>query len=215
MGSSGEGASCAAHCIPFPAISRVRTPAPSDAVNRCSCRPIYVGDGSDESRAKQITGEAKTAMANFFLTSDAFNTGDAIPAKYTCEGENVSPPFTIEGVPDDAASLALIVDDPDAPGKTFVHWVLYGLPPGTTILPEGVDPASDLDGALQGVNDFGDFGYGGPCPPPGDAHRYQFHLYALDRKLDLETGATKKQVTQAMGGHVLAEAELIGTFQRG
>ncbi len=153
-------------------------------------------------------------MANFSLTSAAFTSGDRIPANHTCEGDNVSPPLTIEGVPEGARSLVLIVDDPDAPRKTFVHWVAYNIPPDASILSAGTDPGEDLDGAIEGVNDFGDFGYGGPCPPPGGPHRYHFRLYALDTELDLEEGATKKQVTQAMDGHVLDETDLIGTYER-
>lgn len=148
-------------------------------------------------------------MANFSLTSGAFNSGDPIPERFTCEGENVSPPLTIEGVPDGAESLVLIVDDPDAPAKTFVHWVAYNVSPDTTVFSE------DQEVETEGVNDFGNSGYGGPCPPPGHGvHHYHFRLYALDIELDLESGATKKQVTQAMDGHVLAETDLMGTFER-
>lgn len=153
-------------------------------------------------------------MADLDLLSASFNSGDAVPEKHTCEGDDVSPQLSIRNRPDGTQSLALIVDDPDAPTKAFVHWVAYNLPADTSVLAEGVDIESDLDGALQGVNDFGNNGYGGPCPPPGSTHHYHFRLYALDTRLDLAAGATKKQVTQAMDGHVLAESDLIGTFRR-
>ena len=147
-------------------------------------------------------------MANFSLKSGAFRSGDPIPAKYTCDGDGVSPPLAVDGVPEDAVSLALIVDDPDAPNKTFVHWVAYNIDPATSAFAEGQDVET------EGANDFGNLGYGGPCPPAGSPHHYHFHLYALDSVLELERGATKKQVTQAMDGHVLAETELIGTYAR-
>lgn len=152
-------------------------------------------------------------MPNISLTSGAFDSGASIPARYTCEGENISPPLTISGFPEGAQSLVMIVDDPDAPGKTFVHWVAYDLPADTSVIAEGADIENDVQG-VEGMNDFGDRGYGGPCPPPGAPHRYHFRLYALDTRLELETGASKKQVTQAMDGHVLAETDLIGTYAR-
>ncbi|MEX0599485.1 MAG: YbhB/YbcL family Raf kinase inhibitor-like protein [Rhodothermales bacterium] len=152
----------------------------------------------------------------FTVRTGAFDSGTALPDKYTCEGENVSPPFTLDHVPDAAKTLAIIVDDPDAPRKTFVHWVLFNVPASATDLPENLDIEADLPpgDALEGVNDFGDMGYGGPCPPPGADHHYQFRFYALDTPLDVAQGATKKQVTQAMDGHVLAEAEVVGTYRR-
>lgn len=153
-------------------------------------------------------------MPNISLTSGAFDSGASIPERYTCEGENISPPLTISGLPEGAQCLVLIVDDPDAPAKTFVHWVAFNLPPDTTVIAEGADIENDVRG-VEGVNDFGDTGYGGPCPPPGSPHRYQFRLYALDTRLDLEKGASKKQVTQTMDGHVLAETNLNGTYARG
>ena len=156
---------------------------------------------------------------DFKLTSGAFQSGATIPEQYTCEGDNVSPPLAWEHAPDDAESFALIVDDPDAPGKTFVHWVLYNLPGDLDVLPPDLDLEAHLEEAVPapqfGVNDFGDAAYGGPCPPPGDdPHHYHFRFYALDTTLDLEAAATKKQCTQAMDGHVLAETDLIGTFRR-
>ena len=138
-----------------------------------------------------------------------------IPRRHTCDGVDVSPPLAWSGVPENAVALALICDDPDAPVGTFVHWVLYGLPPGVTQLPENV-PSDEVlaSGAKQGMTDFRRIGYGGPCPPSG-THRYYFKLYALDRKVDLSPGATKKQLLNAMEGHILAEAQLMGRYKRG
>ncbi|HVM48232.1 MAG TPA: YbhB/YbcL family Raf kinase inhibitor-like protein [Candidatus Acidoferrum sp.] len=149
------------------------------------------------------------------LTSSAFNEGGPIPAKYTCDDKNVSPPFKWSGVPAGAKALALIADDPDAPAGTWVHWVLYDLPGTATELPEDVPKSQYVAaGARQGLNDFRHLGYGGPCPPPGKPHRYYFKLYALDSALDLKPGAAKTVVERAMEGHVLAHAELMGTYKR-
>ncbi len=150
------------------------------------------------------------------ITSSAFTDGGTIPAKYTCEGDDLSPPLAWTGVPAGAKSLVLIVDDPDAPDPkaprmTYVHWVLYDLPPDSTGLAEDVDklPA----GALAGKNDWRRADYGGPCPPIG-RHRYFFKLYALDTKLSSLVNPTKLDVVTAMQGHVLAEAQMIGTYQK-
>ena len=149
------------------------------------------------------------------LTSTAFAEGEAIPAQYTCDGKNVSPPLKWDPVPSGVRSLVLIADDPDAPVGTWVHWVLYGLPPSTTELAEDVAKTQFISGgARQGLNDFKHLGYGGPCPPPGKPHRYFFKLYALDANLDLKPGATKKDVEAAMGKHILAQAQLMGTYKR-
>ncbi len=149
------------------------------------------------------------------VTSAAFAEGGTIPAKYTCEGEDVSPPLAWKGIPVESKSLALICDDPDAPAGTWVHWVLYNLPPKTSGLPEGVTTAQRLpDGSRQGVNDFGKTGYGGPCPPPGKPHQYFFKLYALDRMFELPAGAKKQDLERAMQGHVLAQGRLVGKYQR-
>ena len=149
------------------------------------------------------------------LTSTAFTEGTAIPAKYTCDAKNVSPALKWSGVPAGAKSLALVVDDPDAPVGTWVHWVLYDLHATTSELAEDV-PHSQLlaNGAKQGLNDFRRIGYGGPCPPPGKPHRYFFKLYALDVLLDLKPGLTKKDLEHAMEKHILAHAQLMGTYQR-
>ena len=149
------------------------------------------------------------------VTSSAFQAGQTIPAKYTCEGADISPPLEWSGVPASAKSLALICDDPDAPVGTWLHWVLYDLPVAATDLAEKVPPSESLSfGAKQGINDFKRVGYGGPCPPPGKPHRYCFKLYALDVDLGLKPRATKQELLRAMDGHVLAEAQLMGTYQR-
>lgn len=149
------------------------------------------------------------------VTSSAFQAEAMIPSKYTCEGGNVSPPLTWTGVPTGTKSLALICDDPDAPGGPFVHWVLYNLPASTTALAERVATTPILPGgARQGMNGFDKIGYGGPCPPEGKAHHYFFKLYALDSGLAVKPGATKKEVEQAMEHHILAEGLLMGKYQR-
>jgi len=151
------------------------------------------------------------------LTSTAFKEGGPIPAKYTCDGADLSPPLTWSGVPQGTAALALIADDPDAPARTWVHWVLYDVPATFDGLTEDiakVDAPKELGGAVQGLNDSRELGYGGPCPPPGPAHRYFFKLYALAAPLGLKAGASKRDVERAMGGHVLATAELMGTYAR-
>ena len=143
------------------------------------------------------------------LTSDAFANGQSIPAKYTCKGKNISPALAWTEPPVATQSLTLIMDDPDAPGGTWVHWVLFNIPVSTRTLPEDLH-ISDIS---VGKNSWGDMRYGGPCPPSG-THRYFFKLYALDRNLSLSPGATKDQVLKAMDGHTLAQAELLGTFSR-
>ena len=149
------------------------------------------------------------------LTSTAFTEGAVIPAKYTCDAKNVSPPLKWNGVPAGAKSLALIVDDPDAPAGTWMHWVIYDLPPTTSELTEDVPKSQYVaGGAKQGLNDFRHLGYGGPCPPHGLPHRYFFKLYALDAMLELKPGLTKKDFESAMEKHILARAELMGTYQR-
>ncbi|MEW6354830.1 MAG: YbhB/YbcL family Raf kinase inhibitor-like protein [Planctomycetota bacterium] len=148
------------------------------------------------------------------ITSTAFEEGGMIPKKYTCDGSDVSPPLAWTGAPEGTKSIALISDDPDAPVGTWVHWVIFNIPPKTTGLPENVPPGPELSsGARQGETDFGRIEYGGPCPPSG-THRYYFRIYALDAMLDLESGATKAQLLAAMKGHVLAQGELMGKYRR-
>lgn len=151
----------------------------------------------------------------FELSSPAFKDGEFIPGRHTCEGEDLSPPLHWGVPPAATKSFVMIADDPDAPVGTWVHWVLYNLPLDLRGLTEGI-PAKEhvLDGALQGLNDFKRVGYGGPCPPPGKAHRYFFKLYALDVALTLKSRATKAQVLEACKGHILAEAQLMGLFAR-
>lgn len=149
------------------------------------------------------------------ITSTAFNYGSDIPSEFTCDGSNISPPLSWSDVPSDAKSLALLVSDPDAPSGTFTHWLLFNLPTGIGGLSENLPPSERLEnGALQGKNGFGKFGYGGPCPPAGNAHRYFFRFYALDTKLDLGSGITLQEINNAMKGHILEEAELMGTYSR-
>jgi Raf kinase inhibitor-like YbhB/YbcL family protein len=149
------------------------------------------------------------------LSSTAFTDGAAIPAQYTCDAKNVSPALKWSGVPAGTKSLALIVDDPDAPVGTWVHWVLYDLPATTSELAEDLPKSQYVaNGGKQGLNDFKHLGYGGPCPPRGSPHRYFFKLYALAVLLDLKPGLTKKELEHAMEKHVLAQAQLMGTYQR-
>lgn len=150
------------------------------------------------------------------LSSPAFAPQAEIPARFTCEGEDLAPPLQWTGIPGQAASLVLIVDDPDAPDPaapqmTWVHWVLYDMPPGTGGLPEGGRPLPA--GTREGLNDWHRTGYGGPCPPVG-RHRYVFKLYALDTHLPALARPNKAAVEQAMRGHVLAQAELVATYQK-
>ncbi|MCK4751973.1 MAG: YbhB/YbcL family Raf kinase inhibitor-like protein [Planctomycetes bacterium] len=148
------------------------------------------------------------------ITSTAFKDGGSIPSKYTCDGADVSPPLQFGAVPEKTQSIALISDDPDAPMGTWVHWVLYNLPADVNSLAEDI-PAEEVlsNGTKQGTTDFGRVGYGGPCPPSG-THRYFFKVYALDRMLDLEAGATKSKLLKAMEGHIIGQGQLIGNYKR-
>ena len=149
------------------------------------------------------------------ITSAAFSDGQPIPDKYTCSGADVSPPLAWSDAPAGTKSFVLIADDSDAPMGTWVHWVTYNLPSTATSLAENTPRSPELsNGAKQGVNDFGKTGYGGPCPPPGKPHHYHFKIYALDTSLDLKSGATRNQLLKAMNGHVRAQGELVGTYQR-
>jgi Raf kinase inhibitor-like YbhB/YbcL family protein len=159
--------------------------------------------------------QTSPGTAPFQLSSASFTASQMIPKKFSCEGTDVSPQLSWSGVPSAAQSLALIMDDPDAPAGTWAHWVLYNLPASTKELAEAVDKQEQLaDGTLQGRNSFGKVGYGGPCPPAGTPHRYFFKLYALDIKLDLKAGASKADLEQAMKGHILGQTELIGKYGR-
>jgi Raf kinase inhibitor-like YbhB/YbcL family protein len=143
------------------------------------------------------------------LTSSAFANGQSIPRRHSCEGEDLSPPLSWTEVPESTSSLALIVDDPDAPGRTFTHWLAWGLDPATGGLNEGEPPP------VEGRNDFGETGYRGPCPPPGHGpHRYLFRLHALEEELGVEAGAGKAELERALSGRSVAVAELMGTYER-
>lgn len=148
-------------------------------------------------------------METLNISSPAFNHGGAIPARYSCDGADVSPPLVIDKTPAAARSLALIMDDPDAPAGTWVHWVVWNIPPQTREIPENGLPL----GSSQGKNDWKRNGYGGPCPPSG-THRYFFRLYALDTSLQLAASTTKAALELAMRGHILAKRELLGTYRR-
>lgn len=151
----------------------------------------------------------------FRLTSPAFVEGQTIPKPYTGDGSDRSPPLAWSGAPEGTASFALVCDDPDAPRQTWVHWVLFDLPAGLTGLEPGVAAEQTVaGGGVQGTNDFGNLGYGGPAPPRGKPHRYFFRLYALDTLLTLRPGATNAEVLEAIRGHVLAETHLMGIYQR-
>ena len=147
---------------------------------------------------------------NFELTSTAFAAGEPIPAKYTCDGADVSPPLQWSDPPQATQSFALIMDDPDAPVGTWDHWLLFNIPADSRSLPEQTSPPR---GSVDGKNSWGRTGYGGPCPPRG-THRYFFKLYALDTTLDLPTGTNKTELLRAMEGHILAQAELMGSYAR-
>jgi Raf kinase inhibitor-like YbhB/YbcL family protein len=148
-------------------------------------------------------------VAEFRLTSSAFAHGEAIPARHSCDGENVSPPLSWSGLPDGTRSLALIVDDPDAPVGIFTHWLAWGIDPEAGGLAEGEAAP------VEGRNDFGVIGYAGPCPPPGHGpHRYFFRLYALDSEVRLRAGANRKELERALEGRVLGLAELVGIYER-
>jgi Raf kinase inhibitor-like YbhB/YbcL family protein len=171
----------------------------------CCCKP---------EKPAEVEKKKGKKMDEIKVTSSAFGEGGMIPAEYTADGRNISPPLAWTGGPEGTKSFALINDDPDAPMGTWVHWVLYNIGPDVTSLNENVLPEETLpNGAIQGTTDFGRIGYGGPAPPSG-THRYYFKVYALDTILDLPTGATKRQVEAAIDGHVLAEGQLMGKYSR-
>ena len=148
------------------------------------------------------------------ITSPVIEEGGMIPKKYSCDGEDISPPLHWENIPEDTISIALISDDPDAPAGTWVHWVIYNIPPETNELPENIPPYNVLsDKSMQGKNDWGRIGYGGPCPPSG-THRYFFKIYALDTALNPKPGATKKELLEIMQGHIIGEGQLMGKYNR-
>ena len=186
-------------------MSRVLSAMAVLALAICGCER---DDGSSEA------SEERSRDMAISVSSSAFQEGGMIPAKYTCDGNDVSPPLKWAGVPEGAKSIALITDDPDAPVGTWVHWVLWNMPPATRELAEGVPAKAQLpDGSRQGISDFGRPGYGGPSPPSG-THRYYFKVYALDAMLDLPNSTRKADLLKAMKGHVLAEGQLMGKYSR-
>ena len=149
------------------------------------------------------------------ILSQTIVYGETIPTVHTCDNNDLSPQLEWQGVPAETKSLVLIVEDLDAPADTWVHWVLYDIPPSVTSLPEGIGAEESIPGiGTQGSNDFGNLGYGGPCPPGGDPHRYFFKLYALDTMLDLDAGSKIDEVVASMEGHILDQGELMGTYGR-
>jgi Raf kinase inhibitor-like YbhB/YbcL family protein len=149
------------------------------------------------------------------LVSTAFTEGQPMPKQFTCDGMDLSPSLEWSGVPQNAKTIAIVCDDPDAPSGTWVHWVLYNLPADRIGIIENVPPTEKLPGGgLHGKNDFGKVGYGGPCPPSGTPHRYFFKVYALDTDLALKPGATKAELLTAMEGHILGQGQLMGTYSR-
>lgn len=149
------------------------------------------------------------------VTSEAITEGESIPTRYTCDGSDVSPPLSIGNVPEDAVALAIVHDDPDAPGGTFTHWTIWNIPPDRTSIPEAVPPEptlQSLGGARQGRNDFDAIGYGGPCPPAGSEHTYRFTVYALDETLGIDAGAAVDQVETAIDDHRIAVGQLTAVY---
>ena len=155
--------------------------------------------------------EANKKMA---LSSSAFKDGESIPADYTCDGKNISPPLAWTGVPENAQSLVLIVDDPDAPNGVWTHWIVFDMPPDALNLTEAFAKSPSAAATKQGRNDFKQASYGGPCPPAGKTHRYFFKIFALDTKLNLPAGASRSDVDAAMMKHVLSSGQLMGTYHR-
>jgi len=167
---------------------------------QCKVKETYQQEGDNQMEIK--------------ITSSSFENSEFIPKKYTCDSTNVSPPLEWTNVPSETKNIALICDDPDAPMDTWVHWVLYNIPPNVQNLPENIPPTKVLeDGTTQECNDFHKIGYGGPCPP-GGTHRYFFKIYAHDTELNLEPGKTKAELLKSMEGHILAEGQLMGKYKR-
>jgi len=159
-------------------------------------------------------GGAVGAAATIRVYSPAYGNGSAIPAQYTCDGADISPPLAWSGVPQGAKSLLVEMVDPDAPGGEFIHWVIYNISPNSTGLPQGVPPAAATAYGLQAVNDFGEVGYGGPCPPPGRPHRYVVLVLALNTTLEVPPGAPARQVLRAAGPYVVGLGSLVGLYGR-
>jgi Raf kinase inhibitor-like YbhB/YbcL family protein len=170
---------------------------------------LFIGCGD-----KRQSGSGAAANGELVVTSSAFKNGGPIPAVYTADGDNMSPPLDWSGAPESTRSFVLICDDPDAPTGLFVHWIVYNIPPGVNGFDENVPPYDELyDGIRQGLNDFGRYGYGGPAPPRG-THRYYFKVYALDRMLDLDGRVTRKDLMRAIEDHILARGQVMGKYTR-
>lgn len=174
------------------------------------------GYAKEVKQTKHVKKAKKEAKMIWRLSSEAISEGKRIPDKYTCKGPDVSPALKWDPAPAGTAELVLIMDDPDAPVGLWTHWTIYGMSPDRTSLPENVEKTAEAKsvGALQGITSFRKPGYGGPCPPPGPTHRYFFKLYALDTKTNLPASASLKQVEDAIKGHIIAEARLMGTYSR-
>ena len=173
-------------------------------------------DADTDEQVEEPTRREEKIDMEIQVLSPAFHHGEVIPIQYTCDGNNVSPPLQWGSMPKDSQSLALICEDPDAPSGVFVHWLIFNLLPIVSYLPEDLLTTRALaeSDASQGRNDFDNIGYDGPCPPPGNFHRYFFRLYALDIRLRLQEGATKNELERAMEGHILATGQLMGTYKR-
>ena len=175
--------------------------------------PAIVRAGGSSALGLPLTN-GESAMS-FSISTPSFSNGGEIPKKFTCDGVDVSPQLSWTEPPAGTKSLALLVDDPDAPVGNWNHWIMWNLPAATRGLPDGVKKETPLpDGSEQGKNDFHKAGYNGPCPPPGKPHRYYFKIFALDTKIDLKPAASKRELESAMKGHVLAQAELMGRYGR-
>ena len=162
-------------------------------------------------------GGEKVEAPKTLEIGSVFHEGDFIPKEYTCDGDDINPPLYVGKIPEGTKSLVVIVDDPDAPGGTFTHWIAWNIPPLGEI-PQWIPKKGETDEPIhivQGRNDFGRIGYNGPCPPPGKAHHYHFKVYALDTELSLKPGSGREELEKAMEGHVLAWGELVGLYQRG
>ncbi len=177
-------------------------------INFILCFMVLIMEAGCSAQDTPATSEGVMEMT-IQITSSAFTEGGNIPLQYTCDDVDVSPPLSWSGIPTDTVSLVLIVDDPDAPVGTWVHWVLFNLPSDLNGLEQG---GSGI--GIEGKNDFRRLGYGGPCPPKGSTHRYYFKVYALDTMLDLQSGATKAQVEGLIQGHILAQGQLMGKYGR-
>lgn len=180
-----------------------------------ACGTLFLAGTAGCLGGPETSSDDGLADGTIDVTSKAFTEGESIPSTYTCDGTDVSPPLSIGNVPDDAAGLAIVLDDPDAPSGTFTHWTIWNIPPDRTSIPEGVPPEptlQSLGGARQGRNDFDAIGYGGPCPPAGSEHTYRFTVYALDETLDIEAGAGVDPVETGIEEHRMAVGQLTGVY---